>query len=278
VRMGRLREPQERWRWFAVSGVVLPLIFATPMKNLLLYGNPYFPVRLDLFGHGLPGAEDAYSSSPVWLEHAPRTVRFLCSLLEIGLRPLSDSRRWTIDQWMPPDAPGYRMGGFFNAYVLAHVGLLVWRVVFDRTRVVRVVAVGFGLLTLVISLMPQSHELRYYMVWMIVLVMANLWLASRTEAPKKRQAWLGGLAIVALGVVLVVTHGVYAYPSGSSFDDLVSAKVDERVVRGIGRGERVCVSREPFDVLWAPVFHPERTYVLKEAESPADCGGFRLLE
>jgi len=31
-------------------------------------------------------------------------------------------------------------------------------------------------------------------------------------------------------------------------------------------------------VLWAPVFHPERTYVLKEAESPADCGGFRLLE
>jgi hypothetical protein len=223
----------------------------------------------------------------LWLEHAARPARFLCSLLECGVRPMSDPRRWTIDQWTPSDAEGYRMGGFFHAYVLFHSGVLLWRVAVERARAVRVAAVGFGVLSVTLSLLPQSHELRYYMVWMIVLVLTNLWLAalaarvdarsgSVTSTPGLRA--LTGAALAALAVVLTVTRGVYAYPSGSTFDDLVKAKVDKQVFAGIANGERVCVNREPFDVLWAPAFHRERAYVLKEAEEAVDCKGFRLLE
>jgi hypothetical protein len=269
----------ESRRWFVLAGLALPIVFATPLKNVVLHGNPYFPLRLTLFGHALPGTEDPYSSSPAWLEHAPRSLRFVASLLEFGARPFSDPRRWTVDQWMPAGADGYRMGGFFHAYVLAHLGVLVSRVVFERTRRVRVVAVGFGLLTLLVSLMPQSHELRYYMVWMIVLVLANLWLACASEEAKGMSPhWLGGVAVVAIGIVLVVTRATYAYPSGSSFNDLVRAEVDERLIGTIAQDERVCIDKEPFDVLWAPAFHPERSYVLKEAESASDCAGFRPLE
>jgi hypothetical protein len=280
VRLVSTHEPKAARRWLALAALGLPLVFATPLKNLVLHHNPYFPLRLTLFGALLPGTEDPYSSSPVWLEHAPRTLRFFASLLEVGARPFSDPRRWTVDQWMPPDAPGYRMGGFFNAYVVVHLVALAWRAVSERTRRVRVAAIGFALLTALVSLMPQSHELRYYMVWMLVLVLTNLCLACGTEKPSAgvTPAWLGGLAALALGVVLVVTRGVYAYPSGSSFDDLVRAKVEERTIDGISKDERVCVNKEPFDVLWAPVFHPERRYVLKEAESPEDCDGIRPLE
>jgi hypothetical protein len=263
--------------------VLLPVVFATPLKNLALYGNPYFPMRLTLLGHALAGTEDAYSSSPAWLEHAVRPARFLCSLLECGARPMTDPRRWTIDQWMPSDAEGYRMGGFFHAYVVLHLGVLLWRTAVERSRAIRVAAVGFGVFSVVLSLMPQSHELRYYMSWMIVLVLTNLWLAARPEARRENPSTPGpraltGMALAALAVVLAVTRGVYAYPSGSSFDDLMKAKVDERLVDGIQNGERVCVNREPFDVLWAPAFHHERTYVLKEVEEASDCKGFRPLE
>jgi hypothetical protein len=282
VRWARLRAPGQLRGW-AVGALLLPLVFATPLKNLIVYGNPVFPVRLALLGHAMPGTEEAYSSSPVWLEHAPRTARFFCSLFEVGLRPFSDPRRWTLDQWMPPAASGYRMGGFFHAYVLAHIGVLAWRFLFRRTRAVRVAVAGFTLLTVVVSLMPQSHELRYYMVWMIVLVLINLWLASQAAEAERStaQAWLGGVATLALATVLLVTRGAYAYPSGSSFDELVHAKVDPRVVESIGPSERVCVNQEPFDVLWAPTFHRQRgqrDYVLKEAETLADCEGFRVLE
>lgn len=261
-------------RTLLVLAIALPLVFATPLKNAVFHNNPYYPVKLTLLGHELPGPEDPYSSSPVWLAAVPRPVRFACSLLEIGLRPLCDPRRWTVDQWMPPDAPGYRMGGFFHAYVLAHLALLAWRVWRDRSRAVVVAALGFSALTVVTSLLPQSHELRYYMSWMIVLVAINLWLASR---PGEKSASLGILATAALGVVLVATRGVYAYPSGSTFDKLVREKVDARALAGIGDGERVCVEREPYDVLWAPVFHRPRRYAVQEAEEDTDCRGSRAV-
>ena len=117
------------------------------------------------------------------------------------------------------------------------------------------------------------------MSWMIVLVLLNVWLASRSDgasvAPRPRA--VGAVAVCALAVVLAVTRGIYVYPSGSTFDELVRAKVDERAIASIGKGERVCVDREPFDVLWAPVFHRERRYVLKEAEYASDCAGYRPL-
>jgi hypothetical protein len=276
------RKEERRTAWWLLPA--LPLIFATPLKNLVLYRNPYFPLRIHLFGRALSGTEDAYSSSPAWLAHSPRPWRFFCSLLELGVRPLSDPRRWTIDQWAPSDSPGYRMGGFFHLYVCAHLGLLLWRVSIDRSRATRITAAAVGTLTLALSLMPQSHELRYYMAWMMVLVLSNLWLATRGVVPRGQRCFAPGhgimsaLAVAALAAVLAVTRGVYAYPSGSGFEDVVRAKVDEKLVQRIANGERVCVNREPFDVLWAPAFHPERTYVLKEAEEPSDCNGFRPLE
>jgi hypothetical protein len=280
VRIWQTCAAAERRRRLALLVLALPFIFATPLKNLVLHGNPYFPLKLTILGHPLPGTEEPYSSSPAWLEGWPRPARFLVSLLETGARPFDSTRRWTIDQWTPPDQPGYRIGGFFNAYVVVQLSLLARSVARDRSRAGRAGALGFGLLTAMTSVMPQSHELRYYMAWMMVLVLLNAWLGSRPDAVRGAPGplALGAVALCALAVVLGVTRGVYAYPSGSSFEDLVRAKVDEHVIAGIGRDERVCVKRAPFDVLWAPVFHPERQYVLKEGEEAADCEGFRPLE
>ena len=38
---------------------------------------------------------------------------------------MSDEHRWTVDQWMPDDSTGNRMGGFFGAYVVVNLALLV---------------------------------------------------------------------------------------------------------------------------------------------------------
>jgi hypothetical protein len=280
VRIAQTCGARERRGFLTALAFALPFVFATPLKNVVLHGNPYFPLKLDWMGHTLAGSEEPYSSSPTWLAEWPRPLRFASSVLELGARPFGDPRRWTIDQWTPPDQPGYRMGGFFNGYAALEIGALVWRILRDRSRVVRRAAHGFVILTGLISVLPQSHELRYYMCWMIVLVVLNRWLATRPEAAAGAPglAALQIVALCALGVVLLVTRGVYAYPAGSTFDELIRARVDERVIAGITRGERVCVHREPFDVLWAPLFHRERRYVLREAEDPSDCDGFRRLE
>lgn len=269
-------------KMLAISALALPIIFATPLKNLIVHHNPYYPVAMNVFGHTLPGPDDPYSSSPVWLEHAPRPVRFACSLLEMGLRPLGDTKRWTVDQWTPPDAPGYRMGGYFGAYVVLHAVIFTWRVIRDRRdRTTRVSAIGFAALTAIVSVLPQSHELRYYMCFIIVLVTLNVWLAQRavpdTKSDASRVPWTSWAFAAALAVVLFATRGAYAYPSGESFDDLVRAEVDPHAVGAVRDGEHVCVRHAPWNLLWAARFHAPKSYVVTEAVTESECAGMPAL-
>jgi hypothetical protein len=257
----------------AAAIVALPILFVTPLKNLVSHGNPSYPVRVEVLGHLFPGPDSAYRSSPDWLAGAPQPARFGASLLEIGLRPYDDRRRWTVDQWTPEDHPGYRMGGFFGAYVVALLALFAWRLVRERTREARACAIGFGALTAVVAFMPQSHELRYYMAWMIVLVAINLWLARRSG-----QAPLGVVAVGALAVVLAVTHGSYVWPTGSTFAELVREKANDPRLSELHDGERVCVDRAPYALLWAAPFHGWRRYVVEEAERAGGCVGRPALE
>ncbi len=283
-----------RARRLAVAIVLaLPIVFATPLKNVVRHGNPFYPVELRVAGHVLPGADTPYAASPAWLERAPRPVRFAASLLELRIRPFTSRRRWTVDQWMDDD-DGSRVGGFFNGYVvalLAAFGALVARG--RRDRRARAAAAGFGLITVVTSVLPQSHELRYYLDWMIVLVAICLWLACAAAEDRARVGVdaprasvldallgprsLGVVAVAALGVVLAVTRAGYAYPSGTSFADLVREEVPEGALAGVRDGDRVCTKREPWALLWAARFHGRR-YALKEAQEPGDCEGFRPIE
>jgi len=74
------REYRTRKKVLALGALALPIIFFTPLKNLVLHHNPYYPVDFHFFGVHMFGPDEPYSSSPVWLEHAPRPVRFFCSV------------------------------------------------------------------------------------------------------------------------------------------------------------------------------------------------------
>jgi len=268
-----LRAGSERRSRLFLVALAVPFVLATPLKNLALHGNPVWPVELRMFGRSLPHFETAYASSPVWLENAPRPLRFAASVLEMGLRPIASHARWSLDQWTPPNEPGYRMGGFFHAYVVVNVALLAAAALVKRTRESRVgVAFVIGL-TALTSALPQSHELRYYLYWMLFLCAVNLTLWAR-EAP----VVTGLVAAAALSVVAWSTQGAYLYASGSSFEELVRAKVDRAALDRVPDGARVCISREPWTFLYAPRFHAPRRYVVQEAEDASECAGAPSLD
>lgn len=270
------------WRLFQQSArkkmIVLalaaPIIFATPLKNLALHHNPYFPLQLTIAGHVLPGVEEPYSSSPPWLASAPRPVRFACSLLEIGARRFTDERRWSVDQWMP-ESSGSRMGGFFGLYVVLNLLLLGWKALRDREGTARRAGLAFLAFTSLVSLMPQSHELRYYLSWMMVLVALNAWLVCRSSSAEVSldRTMFGIFATAALLCVVAVTRADYVVPSGSSLTQLLDEKVDERALAAVRDGARVCVDRAPWTLYYAASFHPPRHYVVQEAETAAGCAG-----
>ena len=268
-----LRRDDGRRARLLVIAIALPLVFATPIKNMARHGNPVWPVEIHLLGQSLPHLEGAYASSPDWLANVPRPVRWIASVLELGLRPIASHARWSLDQWTPPREPGYRMGGFFGGYVIVNVAALLLAAFVRRTRESKVALCFAGGATLVASLMPQSHELRYYMFWMLLLVSLNLVVWSRV-----RPLTTGLVAAGALAIVGWSTGGTYLYASGDSFDTLVSNKVERAALDRIGPGERVCVSRAPWTFLYAPRFHPGRRFAVQEAESAEECEGARPLD
>ncbi len=254
--------------------IVSAVIFATPLKNLAAHGNPYYPLDFTILGHHFPGLEQPYESSPRWLASAPRPLRFVASILELHSAPLADRHRWTVDQWTAPNAPGYRMGGFFGAYVVGQLIFFAYQLVRQKSRQTRRVGGGFALLTALTSALPQSHELRYYMYWIIVLVSLNLWLACQ----KSQATLLGITSVAALGVVLSVTHCGYVYPSGISFRELVREKVNGNIVDRLAAGASICVARQPYDLLWAAPFHPPYQYRVKSVELKSQCGDYRPID
>jgi hypothetical protein len=267
-------------RHLAAIALALPLVFATPIKNAVRHGNPVWPVELHLGGHVLPFLEHAYEQSPPGLASSPRPLRFLHSVLELENRPVASHERWSLDQWAPSDDPSCRMGGYFGAYVvlnLASLAYLVWR---RRDRTAKAAAALFAGVTVVASLVPQSHELRYYMHWMLLLVALNLVLWMR-EGPRARLG-VGLVATLAFVVVSWSTGGGYLYASGMSFDTFLSKRVDRAALEGPSApapGERVCVDARPFTFLYAAPLHRHRRreWIVQESESDADCRGARRL-
>lgn len=247
-------------RLVAIALAALPVVFATPIKNALLHGNPVWPVELRVLGHALPFADTRYEAYPRWLEHVPAPVRFACSVLEIGVKS------WSVDQWTPPDDPGYRMGGFFGAYVVVALAAIVLGAWKKRTRETKTAAWFVAGTTAVVSVLPQSHELRYYLVWMLVLVSLAL-----VGWARDRPVLVPAIALAALAWVAGATRGVYLYPSGDSFATLVATHVDRAAIDRADPGARLCIADEPWTFLYAPELHPGARFTVQEAKRPEDC-------
>ena len=115
------------------------------------------------------------------------------SILEIN------TPQWTADQWNGGDETLLdRAGGFFGAYVAFNLILLLGLANYEqlqnrqspknRSHKAKTALITVLLMSLVPANFPQSHELRYFMFWMIVLVSLNLYLVSTWQQQGKR--WL----------------------------------------------------------------------------------------
>jgi hypothetical protein len=116
------------------------------------------------------------------------------------------------------------------------------------------------------------------MYWMIVLVALNLVLLARRPDAGRIEPIVGMACAAALGVVLWVTGAGYAYPSGSTFAELVKDKVNAGVIERAREGDKICVRKEPWTFLYAARFHVPKRYAVKESEKREDCGDYRWEE
>ena len=273
------------WSKWGVAGalaVLLAIGLANSAKNWIEFRNPIYPLPIVGGNVIVPGE---LAAKPDYLARSSRAFRWLLSTVEYrsfeGRRPL-----WTNGQGdLAADSPAIFMGGNFGALVLFNIlwlGFLQSKV---RSRLGWAPCWFMGLLTLLTVFMPGAPQSRYYMYWIMCLVLLNLVLiVNGLPGERGRDAtilYVGGMASFLL-FVLCATGFTYVHRNGTTMKGMAQ-KVEKRLAdANLREGETVCMANtNPFVLIFAPEFHPELRakyhYKIQEIYGPADCAGLRPL-
>ena len=263
--------------------VSMTIIFATPIKNLVLYGNPVYPVSVKVVGIELNHKEETPPEPSLPGYNLARPLLWLYSVFEIVPRPFFDGD-WTIDQG-GQRLFGDQFGGYFGAYVLFDSVLFLYLGYRNWSRDIKIAAAIIVLMSVVTAFMPSSPRLRYYMYWMIVLVSLNLSLScslARSVALPKfvNPRNMGLISGLTLGIVVLCTHAEYVRPLFFPFSVFFERKVDSELLKQIQEGDKVCIKipHPQWLFLYSSVFQPQLNYSIKYGESIDQCGTWRMVK
>ena len=298
-------KPKRLSGWFGLSCLLVisgAVISATLIDNSVRHANPFYPIRLTLLGVVFEGPIDgdaigADSLASVW-QSVASPLRWVASVLEYGAYA-GRELPWTYDQGFCRDVlawrdcrsivvaawlnggVGFRIGGYFVPYVLALLAFFAWAQAGTNRPTRRIFAATLIGITVLAAFLPRSHELRYYLFWMIVLVALCLISAFDRTQPSPgdppgantafpslaRRSLLGVIVLSALASVVLVTQARYLDPTGPSLDDTIDALGIRAPVAQLPDGAVVCAGDagwQPFTFLFATVFHPDRSYELRD--------------
>jgi hypothetical protein len=289
-----------RFALYALAALMLtPLIFATETKNTIRYGNPFYPIIIDVGGVKLNGFEAPPNIMQPDLRKLPPLFRWGRFLLEINVFDKQRPVPWTHGMdYIPFENPHFGLGGYFAPYVVVNLllfGFLCFRLWDGNGRP----ALGLMvILTAITPQLPQSYELRYYMYWMIVLVVLNAWLLGFVWKSRQVQRWAlapTAFAVMAAIFMVVFIHKTQSYYTTPRYlllkevarNDLTqysSEHLDHSAFKQIKDGDRICLIGSAVDTFfYSSFFYPGRHYYIKaEFDAPDNelaprCPGLRIL-
>lgn len=200
------------WSRATALGLTLLLVVslgAWPVRNLVRFHNPVYPVKFplvpELFPNAVMDSDSGVYNLPLWLADQPRPVRFLASALEWNRFHSGERFYWSLDQSAradPARSPHHRVGGWFP-WTLAALALGAWRA--RRAGKLSVTGqVAFAVAVALVACLPQSHELRYWLFVPLGLAVATaLGLAADVTRPARA---LRAMLVVGAAFVLFVTR------------------------------------------------------------------------
>jgi hypothetical protein len=284
------------WLTVPLAAIASILIFATPIKNVALYGNPFYPIKIQVAGIVLN-----HELTPETYSEGNRPQKWLRSILEIN------TPKWSTDQWNGGNEKYMdRGGGFFGAYVVFNLLLLLGltireqllnrKSVENESRHATTALIMLLLVSLIPANFPQSHELRYFMFWMITLVSLNLSLVSglRHQGKSWLQAKYFGLVyLLFMAIAWVKIDNYYLKPDFRTLERYLKNNVKAELVQQMVPNQRTCLiarhaiispNAVPFAQInnaffYSSYFHPEipYDYRVKAAIAPEDCGKLTMI-
>jgi hypothetical protein len=248
--------------FFAFAGVGGVVAFGYGAVNMVALGNPLFPVPIQLGPITLPGTIPPSNwNAAAYLADVPRAFRWLVSVTEwhaFDYRSLP----YVVSQGdVPESAKSYRMGGLFFCGLMISAGFLgILRRRLGTTLVLKVAGLHL-VMALITSVVPGSHEMRYFFFWYLSLIWATFYLlASKLEDRDLSSLYVAVVAACALYVTMI-TGARYVYPFSDrpGAEQLAGSAIRAELRNRLASGEyHLCVlDKDPYGFLYSRPFHPD---------------------
>jgi len=273
AKYARFQDRRIKIYYFGALALGCVAILWLPFRSIILFGNPLYPVHLDIFGYILPGTlHTSDFRNPIYLKHYPQFLKWVVSVSEYHAYDLSPVPYSIGQGHAPTSAMSFRMGGYLFVYVCINLMLFLILVI-RRHKPFGILASAIALTGLV-AILPASQELRYFSFWMITLVSCVIYMLwANQQLGQMRLIY----AIVCFGCfwfVASITGYAYLKPQGFSMD-WVSRQIrfEEKFLPLIQPGHSYClVNFGPYAIVAAPAFHPKlRPYKIYVNDNQANC-------
>jgi len=253
--------------------VALAIVFF-PARNVLIHGNPLYPIQVKLDGLKVKIFEPHQRSNALLADqrlmgenkHA-QPIRWLLSVLETDMdyKP----GRWSVGSARPPGSDWRRKGGYHGIYIVC---LMLWFAVAASRLPVRQRILTFSFilcLSLATSFLPGSHLLRYYLFWPLVLIGLTGIVLKSNEADdfnKYLKVLLHIIVLAGFLSVVILTRASFLNPFGRSTEEIARVLANKEVLEEIQSQPKSCVLSgwysRPF--YYAPYFHDGHDYAIRQ--------------
>jgi hypothetical protein len=247
-----LKDFSKNRRLLAFSILALGLIFFSwPVRNYVVYSNPVYPIVPSFSPKGTPGIRSLGAkrpraeNTPEYLHQSTNFFRFISSAYELNRFQSSPYKfEWShaqneIEKTWPepaPVSPHHRMGGWFfvSMGVLSFLFLLA---LFRGAISIPVGATFLGCFVLT-AVLPQSHELRYWLYIPLSLIL--LLVLHEKSYPRHILITARGILAICGGYVL---YSLSPYPINWSTPDAYAPHAAKAFwVLHLGESETICIT------------------------------------
>ena len=207
------------------------------IKNSIVHKNPIYPIEftvnnLDIH---LQGPEIGYQNEPGYAENygiLRRPIYFVLSITELdwtirGVKPFYNLDMGTVEK--PKNYSPARAGGWWGIDIALSISLVFILWVSAKFKIISCGSVSFFpislfcFLTVITALMPQSHELRYFLYWPILLIFNLAFLVRGLD--------LNRLVSVALTILYA---GLFFYSlfilRGETIESMLSYQTEQELI------------------------------------------------
>jgi len=246
-----------------VLAIACILSCSTLIKNSLVHHNPIYPIqfKVPILNLQLNGPEIEYKNTPGYAEKygiLSRPIYFLLSITEYDWAIRGVTPYYSVDMGSfekPKSYSAARTGGWWGANIIISIFLIAALSALakvnnlNRNKISFFPLVLFIFITGITSYMPQSHELRYFLYWPILLMfnlaylVTNLTLSFRHSIPiVMLYIWLFFVSLFSL--------------QGESIGSLISYKSEQELIGIDANAKEIVTAKQLGGICLGPTYSP----------------------